>query len=294
MKKSIIALAVLLVAVSGCATTDTNVNNDKTLLTIDGDSISAKDVYKGLKASGDVSAVTAAIDKVVANTAVKTTKEIEKEAKAALQTYKNSVESDKWEATLKDKGYKNEKQYYEDVSLVTVKLSKVTEAYIKKEFSELASRYEVKKLRIFTTNDSQKAKQAAEALEKKKADFEAITKQFGDTSKYNGSEGVYNNTSGLPSTVWNAVLDMKKGEISKTIADPDNGAFYIVQLSENDATKFKEDATTSIKSISIKNENGLSLDDEAYHYFLLESGYNVHDTDVYAALLAKSGKYSRD
>lgn len=295
MKKLTITLFALLLVVSGCSNANTNITtSDETLITVNGEDITKGDVYKGLKASGNINIVTAALDKVVADTAVKTTKEIEKEAKASLKAYKDSVAADKWEATLKEKGFKNEKDYYENVSLVTTKLAKVTNAYIAKEFDTLAKEYEVKKLRIFVTNDADKASAAAKAMKKKDADYEAIAAKYGVTTTYSAKEGIYTNKSGLPSQVWNEIKTTSNQGITKIVEDKATTSYYIVKVVDSNAAKFKDEAITAIKGVASTNADGLKLEDVAYHYFLLEAGYNIHDTDVYSALLTSSQKFKRD
>ena len=111
MKKFVTGLcaALLLFTMCGCSDATTNVSNrSEALITIGNDKITNGDVYSGLIAQGDVSAVASALSKAIASKAVETTEAIEKSAQASLDALKTNNKD--WDAYLAKNNYKDEKE----------------------------------------------------------------------------------------------------------------------------------------------------------------------------------------
>lgn len=288
----------LLLFVSGCSDASTNVSDkNEALITVDGEEITKGDVYLGLSSRGNITPVTTAISKQVVKKAVPVTKELEKEAKETLESLKKSVGEDKWSDYLKTNGFKDEEDYYKNSVLLNARIAKITEAYVSKNLVELAKEYEVRKLEIMVTPDKDKANEAIAALSKeKKPDMKAAATTYGDTTKYNGSEGIYTNQSGIPNAVWSNLLTLKDGEMFvKPIFDDATSTYYIVRVVSSKAkTDFKDDAINAIKNVTTANAEGLKIDERAYNYYLNEAGYAIHDAAIYAELLKNSLKYQED
>ena len=299
MKKlAMLVCCALLLVVSGCSDASTNVSDkNEALITVGGEEITKGDVYEGLSSRGNITPVTTAIAKQVVKKAVPVTKELEKEAKDTLESLKQSVGADKWENYLKTNGFKDEKDYYENSVLLNARVAKITEAYVTKNLVELAKEYEVRKLEIMVTPDKDKANEAIDALKaEKKPDFKAAAAKYGDTSKYNGSEGIYTNQSGIPDAVYSNLLTLKDGEMfEKAIFDDATSTYYIVRVVSSKAkTEFKADAINAIKNITTANAEGLKIDERAFNFYLNETGYAIHDAAIYAELLKNSLKYQED
>ncbi len=298
MKKlTMFVCCALLLFVSGCSDASTNVSDkNEALITIDGNDITKGDVYLGLSSRGNITPVTNAISQQVVKKAVPVTKDIEKEAKDTLESLKKSVGADKWDNYITTNGFKDEEDYYKNSVLLNVRIGKVTEAYVSKNIDELAKEYEVRKLQIMVTPDKDKANEALETLKKEKTpDMKAAASKYGDTTKYNGSEGIYTNQSGIPNAVWANTLTLKDGEISeKAIFDDTTSTYYIVRVVSSKVKEIKDDAINAIKNITTANAEGLKIDERAFNYYLNETGYAIHDAAIYSELLKNSLKYQED
>lgn len=297
MKKLTMLFAcALLLVVSGCSDASTNVSDSsEALITIDGDEITKGDVYEGLSVQGDISPITTAMDKQVVKVAVPVTDEIEKEGQASLASYKESIGDANWEEHLASNGYKDEEDFYKNSILLNIRKGKITGNYVTENFDKLNEEYKTRKLQIMVSDDKEKAKEAIAAL-KEKDDMSAAASKFGVTTTYNGSEGIYTNQSGIPSAVWNEILNTKDGKtFSGAILDSTTGNYYIVKVVSSNAKKdFKEDAINTIKNLTTTNEDGYTIEEVAYNYYLNKAGYSIHDANIYSYLLNNSKKYTEE
>lgn len=297
MKKltTLFACALLLV-VSGCSDASTNVTDSSdALITLGDEKITKGEVYEGLSVQGDITAIATAMDKQVVKIAVPITDEIEKEGQASLASYKESVGDANWEEHLASNGYKDEEDFYKNSILLNIRKGKITENYVTENFNELNDEYKARKLQIMVTEDKDKADEAITAL-KENDDMSAVASKFGVTTTYNGSEGIYTNQSGIPSAVWNEILNTKDGKtFSGAILDSATGNYYIVKVVSSNAKKeFKDDAINAIKNLTVTNEDGYTIEEVAYNHYLNKAGYSIHDANIYSYLLNNSKKYTEE
>lgn len=297
MKKlTMIFACALLLVVSGCSDASTNVSNhSEALITVGDEKITKGDLYEGLSVQGEITPITTAMDKQVVKVAVPVTDEIEKEAKASLASYKESVGEDNWTDHLSSNGYKDEDDFYKNSILLNIRKGKITENYVKENFDELNEQYKTRKLQIMVCEDKDKAKEAIAAL-KENDDMSAVATKYGVTTTYNGSEGIYTNQSGIPSAVWNEIMNTKDGKtFSSAIHDSTTGTYYIVKVVSSKAKKeFKDDAINTIKNLTTTNEDGYTIEEVAYNYYLNKAGYSIHDATIYSYLLNNSKKYTEE
>lgn len=297
MKKLTLTFAcALLLLVSGCSDASTNVSDgSKALVTIGNKEITKGDIYAGLSVQGNIEAITTAIDKQVVKVAVPVSDEIEEEAKASLASYKTSVGEDKWASHLKENGYKDEEDFYKNSILLNIRTGLITDNYVKDNFDSLNEEFKPRKLQIMVTTDQDKAKEAIKAL-KEKDDMSTVASKYGDTTTYNGSEGIYTSQSGLPTNVWSQILETKDGKTFSTASfDATTGNYYIVKVVSSKAKKeFKEDAINAIKNITATDEKGFTVADRAYNFYLNKAGFSIHDANIYSYLLNSSVKYTEE
>lgn len=297
MKKLTMLFAcALLLVVSGCSDASTNVTDSSdALITLGDEKITKGEVYEGLSVQGDITAIATAMDKQVVKIAVPITDEIEKEGQASLASYKESVGDANWEEHLASNGYKDEEDFYKNSILLNIRKGKITENYVTENFNELNDEYKARKLQIMVTEDKDKADEAITAL-KENDDMSAAASKFGVTTTYNGSEGIYTNQSGIPSAVWNEILNTKDGKtFSGAILDSATGNYYIVKVVSSNAKKeFKDDAINAIKNLTVTNEDGYTIEEVAYNHYLNKAGYSIHDANIYSYLLNNSKKYTEE
>lgn len=297
MKKLTMLFAcALLLVVSGCSDASTSVSDSsEALITIGDEKITKGDVYEGLSIQGEITPITTAMDKQVVKIAVPVTDEIEKEAQSSLASYKESVGEENWETHIASNGFKDEEDFYKNSILLNIRKGKITENYVIENFDKLNDQYKTRKLQIMVCEDKDKAKEAISAL-KENDDMSAAATKYGVTTTYNGSDGIYTNQSGIPSAVWNEILNTKDGKtFSSAIHDSTTGNYYIVKVVSSKAKKeFKDDAINAIKNLTTTNEDGYTIEEVAYNYYLNKAGYSIHDANIYSYLLNNSKKYTEE
>lgn len=292
MKKFVTGLcaALLLFTMSGCSDATTNVSNkNEALITIGNEKITNGDVYSGLIAQGDVSAVASALSKAIASKAVETTEDIEKSAQASLDALKANNKD--WDAYLAKNNYKKEKELFADL-IVQVKESKITTQYVSDEYLNLVPRLEPRKLQIVSITNADHVKEAVKKA-KDGAEFADLARQYGN-SKYVGNTQIYTNQSGLAESVWEVVKETEEGKVCKEAAyDATSGTYYLIKVIDSKTNEFKEEAIPVIAALSTTNAEGLKISEEAFKYYLNKFNYSIHDATVYGALLNQSVKYER-
>lgn len=295
MKKMSLPLCLaLLLLIGGCSDATTNVDDkDDTLISIGDESIEKGDVYTSLLATGNINPVTNEIKLMLADKAVKTTKELETTAKANLASQKESIGVDNWDDYLKNNGYKNEDDFYKKNVLPSVKANELKTTYVKELFDTLVKDLEVKKIQVIMFDDKTKLEQAQKEL-KKNDDFAALATQFGKTDTFNGTEIIYSNKGTIPASVYNEIVKLKKGKTSDAIPDANTGYYYIVKMVEPNASKFKEEAQAFLNNLTYTDESGLAFDDIIFKHYLDKFDFSIHDASVYAALINNSAKYAND
>lgn len=294
MKKlsTLILCGSLLFLVSGCGDASTSPNDeDQVLLTVGDEDITKDDVYHSLIASGDISPVTTAMENTLTKLAVPTTEEIEKTAKESFEALKKA-KGDSWKQFLKDSGYKKEKDYYNEVSLVNAKSGKLVKTYVDSHFDELMSEFDVKKLQVAEIDSGDKIKEVNKAIKDKKSVSE-IANTFGNTTTYKGTDKVYTIKDGIPSTIWNEITKTADGKTFKeAIADPTTGKYYVVKVVSSVGKDFEQEAKATLNSMKYE-EDGLTFEERVFKYYLDEFDYGIYDATVYSALLSNSMKYER-
>ena len=293
MKKLLTATcaSLLLITLTGCSDATTNVSDDsKALITVGDKEITKGDIYDGLISLGNVTPVSEALTEAVAAKAVKTSKAIKEEANASLKSLKENNED--WDAYLKKNEYKNEKALLTHL-INQAKESRITTQYIEDEYETLALRFELRQLQIVAITDSTKVEAALKAA-KKDTDMSEVATTYGDTTTYNGSTAVYTNKSGLPTAVWKKVLKTTSGKVvNQAVLDTPTNTYYIVKVVSAKTNKFKKDAINTVASLSATNDDGLTIADEAFKFYLDKFDYSIHDATVYSALINESAKYER-
>lgn len=282
--------ALLLFSLVGCSDATTNVSDkNEALITIGTDKITKGDVYNGLVAQGDISPVVKALTTAVAANAIETTDEIKAAAQANVDTLKASATD--WEAYLKNSGYESEEALLEDL-INQVKETKITSSYVSEKYTTLATRLEPRKLQVVSITNKDVVNEAQQKANDG-VDFTELAKTYGD-GKQNGVVSIYTNASGLGADVWKTVLATEEGKVaSQTSYNPETATYYLIKVIDAKTNEFKDEAISVIAASTAKNEDGLSISEEAFNYYLNKVGYGIHDAIVYSALLSESAKYER-
>lgn len=283
MKKlNLLICASLFILLTGCSDATANISDGSTeLFSIGGKKTTKEDIYQIAKTSSSGTAGTAAMTVIrglIFDAEVPKTDDMEAEAKKTMDTAKENF-GDAFADMLKQNGYQNEDDYYNKVALGNIRAKELTKKYLSDE-SKLSD-YQPLKAQMIVTTSKEKAEAALSAVNDETS-FSDAASEYGDTSKSDGSEKVYSSASGISTTVWQSILNIKAGEIGNEILeDTTNKLFYVVKVTNSNVDDFKEEALNTLSTLS-------SVSNTALIFYLEKHNFKVWDIDVYNQIKASS------
>lgn len=286
----IIIIAILLIILIFVATKNTKTKNgDDIVVSVDGKTITANDLYSELKEQNGRNVAINMIDEYILNKEYKTTDDMEASAEATIENYKSTY-GDNYQAFLEYNGISDDKELKE-LLISNSKLTLVTEDYIKDNLteSEMKEYYEdniygdisAKHILIsfdYDDDATDEEKQAAEEEAKTKAediikrikngeDFSTLAKEYSDDkgSKENGGDLGYFNTGDMVEEFEEAAYALDVNEYTTEPVKTTYGYHIIMKTGEKEKPSYNkskdiiieklvekkksEDATISIKAM---------------------------------------------
>lgn len=282
MKKlQVLILAALFLIMSGCSDASANISDGNTaLFKVGGETVTKENVYTYAKASMAGDGTSMLVKKGLLDAEVPATEDMEKEAKKTLSTIKENFGSN-FTDMLKTNGYSDEDTYYNEVVLVNIQTQELTKKYLNEE--NKITDYQPLKLQMVIATSEDKAKDALAAI-KGGTSFSDAASKYGDTAKSKGNETIYSTASGLSSTVWTQILNLKEGTTSEVIADTTNNLYYVIKAVKTNVEDYKEDAVDALSAVS-------SVSSAAFIYYLEKHDFRVWDIDVYNQIKTNNPSY---
>ncbi len=296
--KIVLGVAITLSAVlllSGCGKTKLK-NGKEVAIKINGENITADDLYDELREKYAKYQIIDDIDKKIFDVIYKDDKDIEEQVKNQYESYESQYSQDgkSFEEVLKDYGYKNAKQFKDELKL-SFQRTKAVDDYIKENITdkEIQKYYDenyagdisAKHILISASDDAS----SEEALSKAKdlikqlndgADFDTLAKENSDDpgSKENGGDLGYFNKGQMVKEFEEAAYSLKVGEYTKIPVKTSYGYHIILKTGEKDKKELKkakeeiiekllsqkkeEDKTITITSLdNIRKNYGLKFKD---------------------------------
>ena len=266
-KKKIFALVLVTVlALTGCGNEATLKNGEEAVAKMDGESITAEDLYDELKKQGGAVTLTNMIDAFVVNKEIKTDEDAESYADSQLSSYKKSYQSygQDFNAALTAAGYSGEDEFKDEL-ILEYKKNLATENYVKDELSddEIQKYYddniygdiEARHILISPNTKDDMSDDEKEVAEKKaKKEAEDIIKKldkgekFADLAKkYSDDEGTASKGGKLTVTYgavvdefWDGVTELKDGEYSKEPVKSEYGYHIIYRIKQKAKPELKD------------------------------------------------------
>lgn len=290
MKKTkFVCLLGAALTLSGCgnAYADISHGNDA-VVTIGDVTITDGDLYPQMKTSSGTEYTLTMIRSMIYDKEVEVTDEMREKAQDDYDSNAKQAE-EYYEMTMEEYvqrlGYTDKEEYIEKVLLPAYQQIELNKKYFDEDNEAFLEAYAPVKARIFATSDQDKASQALDALNDGE-DFEDVTKEYGDTDTYKGSEALYYTDSGLATVVLNKLSSQKEENklINEVIVDSTTGTYYIAYFVSNDYETIKDDI---IETLS-ENE---SVTTDAMVYYLKKYNFTVYDTDVFNSLKTSYPQY---
>lgn len=276
MKKTVITAIVTLLLLAGCGNKAANVSDaNQSVVTIGDTEVTRGELYNYMS-SYTSSAVYLRLKKLIVDDKIKDTDELTKQARESLEEEK-SVLGDKFLDTLKQMGYKDEEDYYQNAVLLSLKNDELVKKYINDNIENFTQQYTPYKIRVMQIADETKANEALEEVKNGK-NFGEVATAYSSAS-YKGAEEIWINTNtSLPT----AVTDIIKSQTAPTliqepIHDSAGGYYYIVQIIATDVTRFQDEFVNTIKGVQ-------GLADKMYAQYAREGNFKVYDINILADL----------
>ncbi len=276
----IIIIAILLIILIFVATKNTKTKNgDDIVVSVDGKTITANDLYSELKEQNGRNVAINMIDEYILNKEYKTTDDMEASAEATIENYKSTY-GDNYQAFLEYNGISDDKELKE-LLISNSKLTLVTEDYIKDNLteSEMKEYYEdniygdisAKHILIsfdYDDDATDEEKQAAEEEAKTKAediikrikngeDFSTLAKEYSDDkgSKENGGDLGYFNTGDMVEEFEEAAYALDVNEYTTEPVKTTYGYHIIMKTGEKEKPSYNKSKDIIIEKLVEKKKS---------------------------------------
>lgn len=297
----VVLIAVIIIGFIGYFIYDTNKdnvsaktsNNEQVVASIDGDDITAKDLYDE-STPYDGSTIYNMYKNAVIDQSIETTKDLKKQANTLESTIKQnaSSQSDDYESTLTSELAKYGYSSFEDLNkycLTSTKEKEMNKRYITKHFDDLKAAWEAKSPRTvsiikmdvsdadnLSETESKKKNNIDKALAKES--FADVAKAFSEDSNTANKKGFAgyidsdsassssssnsssSSSSTVPADVVTAAISLKKGETSDwiTVTSSSGTSLYKVYVNQTDSKKIfnaKSDTVSNQALYAILNSD---------------------------------------
>ena len=271
----VVLIAVIIIGFIGYFIYDTNKdnvsaktsNNEQVVASIDGDDITAKDLYDE-SAPYDGSTIYNMYKNAVIDQSIKTTKDLKKQANTLESNIKQNAsnQSDDYESTLTSELAKYGYSSFDDLNnycLTSVKEKEMNKRYITKHYNDVKKAWEQKSPRTVSIikMDVSDADNLSETETKKKNNidkalakesFADVAKAFSEDSNTANNKGFAgyidsdsasssnsSSSSTVPADVVTAAISLKKGETSDwiTVTSSSGTSLYKVYVNQTNAEK---------------------------------------------------------
>jgi hypothetical protein len=207
------------------------------------------------------------LDKEVpADTAIKAT------ADAALKKMKDTLKTE-FPGYLTSNGFESETDYYDNELIVNAQTDALTSKFMTDNYNLIVTTYLPRKIRVIQTATSEIAVKAIAEI-KNGANFEATALKYSSAS-YKGKIQIVTTQSTLFAEALSfATTRTVPGLTASPIADTTNKVFYVVQVTDADPSKFKDELLKTLKADTKYQEIAL------LSYFKA-GNFKIYDKTVY-------------
>lgn len=276
MKKLIIITSFLLV-LTGCSDAFVKVSNPSEVVFVVGTENITKGQLFNLMIKQDAGQIAINYAKEIILNQESPINDLVKEKAQTDLDYVKQLFGENFEASLKQYGFKDEQDYLEKALYPIAQQYVLAERYINDNFETIVANYYPKKVRIIEFTILEDAEDALEAI-KEGQNVEDVAQQFSLSFNFFGQLELVHRESGLPTVVASYIQESSIPTLSNTpILDPSTSYYYIVQVVEAQADRFKEEAIEELSKLS-------SILDIIFNDLFKEGNFNVYDKEVYDSI----------
>lgn len=294
MKRNITLLAaclLVLTALTGCGDAKATVSDkNSALITVGKTKVTKGDIYTQMLTADDASVVLTNATVAILDSEVETTDEQKASAQATVDKYKTQF-GDNFTLYLSYMGYKDENELYDNL-VNNERMTALQEKYIDENWDTLLTKYTPVKAKMIylaassysTSNGAYDAATAALQEIKDGADFATVAAKYGSTSSL-ATEQLYTRESdSLDYNVLQFMTTATTPTLSTVIANEDVTGYYIVQLTNINASQFKSDFVSYLQDLS-------DFSDTVYNYYFTKHNFTIYDITVYNQIQTDYSNY---
>lgn len=305
VKKKFLCLGlVLTLMLTGCGSVATLQNGEEVVATMDGNTITAEDLYEELKNQGGAVTLISMIDAYIVNNEIETDDEAEAYAESQINSYRESYESygQDFDAALVSAGYADEDEFKEEL-ILEYKKNLVTEEYVAENLTddEIEEYYDeniygdinAKHILISpNTDDDMTDEEQEEAEEEALALAEEIIEKLNDgedfaelAEEYSDDEGTASDGGELTVTYgevvdefWDAVSALEDGEYTDEPVESEYGYHIIYRISQEEKPEL-DDVYDDIVEVLVEEKMSEDSTLQTQALVALRKEYNLEIED---------------
>ncbi|MEF9967793.1 MAG: hypothetical protein RR766_04700 [Longicatena sp.] len=288
MKKILCLLGIAsLFTLTGCSDAHADISTgDKAIITVGDKKITNKDVYNTTKKSYGSSLVLNRVMTLICdNEKIELDDAMKKQADEQVATFKTQA-GEAFTAQLETYGYKDEEEFKKGDIYPALRQNALVKKYVTSKQKDMFATYKPVQATILEAGSKENATAALSAIKEGMSFSDAVTK-YGVSDSYKGENATYVTKSGLPTALFDKMSTEKKnGLVDSVIEDTTNKKFYVVDITNNDPTKFEEEAITTIVT-----KGGTEVQTVANAYYLKKYEFKIYDKDIYDGIKSTNASY---
>ena len=287
-QKLLIAAAISMMALTGCAGANTNVaDGSEKLMTIGNKTYTKNDEYQLIKRVNGPALTLQAAQQLIFNEEVGTTDEIMEQAEGMYNTYASSSED--FEEQLKSYGYKDKDDYINNVLIPSVQSTELTKKYFTECQAAIEEEFKPVKVEIVQTDSEDNAAKAQEAMRNGEAGSEVAEQYASSGAAYMGNAQIITkDNTALPARLVNTLSETTaSGVLDEIFSDDtstDDKSYYAVNIVSADYTENLVDIITALSSNS-------EVSTDCTVFYLTKYGFEVHDQYIFDYWKALNPEY---
>ncbi len=285
--KKILFISIALMLLAGCTDARVNVKNPKeNMITVGDVSYTKGHLFSMMISQDPGSLVIEMAKRIILDEEYPIDDDVRAKAQEELE-YVKEIFGDAFLRNIALYGFTTEEDYFERALLPGAQESLLVQRFIEENFDMITAKYTPRKVRIIEFNELPDATDALEAI-KAGGNVEEVAKEYSTSLAYKGELRLVHSESGLPSDVDAFVKQSDVPTLTSTpIEQKSTGKFYVVQIVEVVATRFKDEIIDELSSLN-------SINQLMFVEFFKKGEFNVYDKNVFDSIKQNNKDYLPD
>jgi hypothetical protein len=282
--KKMISVLTLAVILAGCTDAYVKVQNPKeNVVTIGERSFSKEQLFSMMISQDPGSLVIEMAKRFILDDEYPVDDRVREKAQEELE-YVKEIFGEAFLTNIALYGFVNEQDYLDRALIPSAQEALLTEKYIDENFDMITAKYVPRKARIIEFNELTDASDALEAI-KAGANVEEVASEFSTSTVFKGELNLYHNESGLPSAVAEFINLSEVPTLSSApIQQSSTGKYYVVQVVEVVATRFKEEIIDNLSNLN-------SINQLMFIDYFKQGEFNVYDKKIFDSVFQSYRDY---